>query len=127
MNNHKNEFGIEKMSNVFNVSRSGYYQFIQAAPSKRSLEDERLLEKIKVVYKESRQTYGSPRIHAELRSHGEVCSRKRVARLMKKAGIEAKMKKRFKVTTKANPKAKAAKIPVITQMSLSCGWRVNKQ
>ncbi|MDR3491950.1 MAG: IS3 family transposase [Gammaproteobacteria bacterium] len=108
MNNHKNEFSIEKMSKVFNISRSGYYQFIQAEPSKRSLEDERLLGKIRVIHKESRQTYGSPRIHAELRSQGETCSRKRVARLMKKSGIEAKMKKRFKVTTKANPKAKAA-------------------
>ena len=39
---------------------------------------------------------------------GETCSRKRVARLMKKTGIEAKMKKRFKLTTKVNPKAKAA-------------------
>jgi putative transposase len=108
MNNHKDEFSIEKMSKMFNISRSSYYQFIQAEPSKRSLDDERLLEKIKVIHKESRQTYGSPRIHAELQSQGEVCSRKRVARLMKKAGIEAKMKKRFKVTTKSDPKAKAA-------------------
>jgi putative transposase len=108
MNNHKNEFSIEKMSKVFNISRSGYYQFIQAEPSKRSLENKRLLGKIEVIHQESRQTYGSPRIHAELCSQGETCSRKRIARLMKKSGIEAKMKKRFKITTKANPKAKAA-------------------
>lgn len=56
----------------------------------------------------SRKTYGSPRIHAELCSQGETCSYRRVAHLMKKAGIEAKMKKRFKLTTKANPKAKVA-------------------
>jgi len=108
MNNHKDKFSIEKMSKVFKISRSGYYQFIQAEPSKRSLEDERLLGKIKLIHQESRHTYGSPRIHAELRWRGETCSRKRVARLMKKSGIEAKMKKRFKITTKANPKAKAA-------------------
>ena len=59
-----------------------------------------------MIHKESRQTYGSPRIHAELFAQGKKCSRKRVARLMKKAGIEAKMKRRFKVTTKVNPKAK---------------------
>ncbi|OGT46182.1 MAG: hypothetical protein A3E83_04495 [Gammaproteobacteria bacterium RIFCSPHIGHO2_12_FULL_41_20] len=53
-------------------------------------------------------TYGSPRIHAELRFQGETCSRKRIANLMKKEGIKAKMKKRFKVTTQVNPKAKAA-------------------
>lgn len=108
MRNHEDEFGIEKMSEMFKVSRSGYYQFIYADPSSRSKEDDRLLELIKIIYKASRATYGSPRVHAELRARGETCSRKRVARLMKKAGIEAKMKKRYKVTTKANPKAKAA-------------------
>jgi putative transposase len=108
MKNHVDEFSIEKMLKVFKVSRSGYYQFIHAEQSARSKEDNRLLELIEMIYQESRGTYGSPRIHAELRSQGETCSRKRVARLMKKAGIEAKMKKRFKVTTRANPKAKTA-------------------
>ena len=108
MKNHEHQFSIERMSKVFNVSRSGYYQFICAKPSVRHKENERLLEKIKVIHKESRETYGSPRMHAELHYQGETCSRKRVARLMKKASIAAKMKKRFKVTTKANPKAKAA-------------------
>jgi putative transposase len=108
MKSHKDKFSIERMSEMFEVSRSGYYQFIHARPSARSKENERLLEKIKAAHKASRATYGSPRIHAELCSQGESCSRKRVAKIMKKAGIEAKMKKRFKVTTKANPNAKAA-------------------
>lgn len=51
MKNHKDEFSIEKMSKVLSVSRSGYYQFIQAMPSKCSVENERLLEKIKVIHK----------------------------------------------------------------------------
>lgn len=93
---------------MFNVSRSGYYKFAYAEPADRVKEDKRLSEKIKVIHKESRETYGSPRIHAELHALGETCSRKRVARLMKESGIAAKMKKRFKVTTKANPKAKVA-------------------
>lgn len=108
MKNHKHEFSIERMSKVFNVSRSGYYQFICAEPSARHKENERLLEKIKAIHKESRETYGSPRIHAELQFQGETYSRKRVARLMQKVSIAAKMKKRFKITTKVNPKAKAA-------------------
>jgi transposase InsO family protein len=108
MEKHKEEFSVERMSNVFNVSRSGYYKFLKREPSSREKENERLLEKIKVIHKNSRQTYGSPRVHAELGAQGEKHSRRRVARLMKKAGIEAKMKRRFKVTTKANPKAKAA-------------------
>lgn len=108
MKDHEKEFSIERMSGVFGVSRSGYYRFCHVAPSKRSIENNRLLEKIKIIHVENRQTYGSPRIHAELCAQGEKCSRKRVSRLMKKEGIEAKMKKRFKITTKANPKAKAA-------------------
>jgi transposase InsO family protein len=108
MQKHEKEFSVERMSKVFKVSRSGYYRFINAKQSKRSKENEQLLIKIKNVHTESRHTYGSPRIHAELISQGEKCSRKRIARLMQKEGIEAKMKKRFKITTKANPKAKAA-------------------
>lgn len=105
---HKEEFSIERMSCIFEVSRAGYYEFIKGKLSKRQQEDNRLLEKIKVIHKESRETYGSPRIHAELRESGELCSRKRVSKIMKQAGIAAKMKKRFKVTTRANPKAMPA-------------------
>jgi transposase InsO family protein len=108
MKQHREEFSIERMSIVFEVSRSGYYSFIKNVPSKRKIANEKLIGKIKMIHQESRETYGSPRIHVELKSQGEHCSRNRVARLMKQAGIEAKMKRRFKVTTKANPKAKAA-------------------
>ena len=96
------------MTNVFTVSPSGYYQFKKGIPSAHAEEDERLLGKIENIYKESRQTYGSPRVHAELKTQGEECSRKRVARLMKGAGFIAKMQKRFKVTTKVNEKSKVA-------------------
>jgi transposase InsO family protein len=108
MKAHKSEFSIERMSSVFKVSRSGYYQFCRARPCARSQEDERLLLKIKAIHQASRETYGSPRISAELCETGETCSRKRVAKIMKIAGIESKMKKRFKTTTRANPKAAVA-------------------
>lgn len=90
---------------MLRVSRSGYYQFIQEKPSKRRQENERLLFQIKQIHAESRQIYGSPRIWAELRARGESCSRKRVCRLMKRSFIAAKMKKRFKITTRANAEA----------------------
>lgn len=93
---------------MFNVSRSGYYKFLKAIPSDRQKANETLLIKIKKIYQESRQTYGSPRIHAELIAKGENCSRKRVCDLMRKSGIQAKMKKRFKVTTKVLAQAKTA-------------------
>lgn len=93
---------------MLNVSRNGYYRFINATPSKRSKENESLLQKIKTVHQENRQVYGSPRIHAELTAQGERYSRKRIARLMRTADVVAKMKRRFKRTTKVNPKANAA-------------------
>jgi transposase InsO family protein len=93
---------------MLEVASSGYQRFIKAPPSKRTEANERLTEKIRGIFEASRRTYGSPRIRPELKAQGENCSRKRVARLMKRAGLVAKMTRRFKVTTKQNPKAKAA-------------------
>lgn len=93
---------------MLGVSRSGYYRFTGRKPSQRYQEEERLMKKINGIHKQSRQTYGSPRIHAELKDQGESCSRQRVARLMKKAGIAAKMVRKFKVTTRVDAKATTA-------------------
>lgn len=108
MQSHAREFSIERMSRMLGVSRSGYYCFTKRLPSRRHQDEDRLLMKIQKVYEASRRTYGSPRIHAELKEQGETCSRQRVARVMKKAGIMAKMTKKFKVTTKVDTQAKAA-------------------
>jgi putative transposase len=108
MQQHENEFSVERMSGLFQVSRSGYYRFIKAGLSGRAKENGQLLRKIKMIHEQSRHTYGSPRIHAELRAQGEKYSRQRIARLMQKAGVQAKMKKRYKLTTQAHSKAKAA-------------------
>jgi putative transposase len=108
MHSHAEEFSIERMSKVLKVSRSGYYKFIVSKACSRLIENARLGEAIKVIHKNSRETYGSPRVHAQLKSQGESCSRQRVARLMQQQGIRAKMNKRFKITTKSNPKAQAA-------------------
>jgi len=108
MQMHASAFSIERMSAVFRVSRSGYYRFIHAIPSLRDQENKRLYQAIKKSYDMSRQTYGSPRIFFELREIGESCSRKRVAKIMKNNGIAAKMKRRFKVTTRSTPQATPA-------------------
>lgn len=108
MKQHQTKFSVERMSCVLNVSRSGYYRYLHAKPSKRTQANQRLVEQIKAIHIASRQTYGSPRIHAQLREQGESCSRRRVARLMCHAGIQAKMKQRFKVTTRVNPAVRAA-------------------
>jgi len=67
--------------------------------SKRSVENSLLLERIESVYKKSRRTYGSPRIHRQLVSEGQICGRGRVERLMSANGIRAKQKRKFVVTT----------------------------
>ena len=78
------------------VSRSGFYAWQHRIKSTRAKENEHLLERIKTTYNNSRGTYGSPRIHAQLRREGLCLSRKRVARLMKLHGIVAKTYRRKK-------------------------------
>lgn len=61
--------------------------------------NQQLTAAIQITFKRSRGTYGAPRIHAELKSQGIECSRPRVARLMRKAGIKARRRRAYKVTT----------------------------
>lgn len=103
---HANEYGVKQMCKAFNVGRSGYYAWRMRPASQREKEDQKLVEKIQQAYQHSRQTYGSPRIHAALRRTGILCGRKRVARLMRKQGIAArKQHKRFPMTTQRQPGA----------------------
>jgi putative transposase len=99
MKDHSSSFAIEKMCNALKVSRSGYYSWLKNKPSKREVENQEILNQIRRIHHESRKTYGSPRITAELRSRDISVSRPRVARLMKKANIRSKTVKKFKVTT----------------------------
>lgn len=93
---------MEKMCQVFDVSRSGYYQWLHRGPSARHKRDQVLKEKILEVYHEGRGYYGSPRIHRQLVKKGYRCGRKRVERLMKEMGIRARQKKKYKATTDSN-------------------------
>lgn len=106
MRKHQDEFNIEKMAQMLNVSRSGYYEFVLKGESVRATENKKLKEKIKVIHEKSRKIYGSPRIHQELKKGGEKVSRKRVARLMREEGIQAKMRKKWTKTTTLNQGAK---------------------
>lgn len=87
------------MCRVLGVSRSGYHDWTRRNVSRRKSEDERLTERIKEVFKDSKETYGTRRVHKQLVADGETCSRRRVARLMRKERIRPKVKKRFVVTT----------------------------
>jgi putative transposase len=108
MKTHANEASIQEMANVLQVSRSGYYKFLAQTESSRAQANQGLLVAIHESHVASRQTYGSPRIHKDLCAAGHRCSRKRVARLMREAGIVAKMTKKFKVTTQVDKQLPAA-------------------
>jgi transposase InsO family protein len=90
------------MCNVLNVSRSRYYTWCKNPLSKRANTDAFLTEKIKAVFIEGRENYGSRRIQNRLAQRGIEISRKRIARLMDLAGLRCKIKRKFKVTTDSN-------------------------
>ncbi len=95
---------LEVLCRTLKVARSGFYEWQRRPKSKRAQEDEVLGVEIKAIHKESRETYGSPRIHAELKRRGQRCGKKRVARLMAASGITAKTKMKFKATTDSKHK-----------------------
>jgi len=91
---------------LLKVSRAAFYAHL-AGPSQRQREDAELTEQIKAVHDESKGRYGAPRVHAELHRKGHRHSRKRVARLMRAAGIRGKAPRRWRKTTIADPAAAA--------------------
>jgi putative transposase len=98
-------FPVAVLCKVLSVSRSGYYEWRDRPPSRRSQQDVTLTAKIYEIHRRSRETYGSPRVHAELRSIGVRCGRKRVARLMRKEGLRGCTRGRRKRTTRRNRRA----------------------
>lgn len=96
---HTGQFPVQRMCRVLEVSASAYYAWCGRPEGRRVREDRRLLVEIKAIHQAKRETYGSPRIHAELKALGLRHGEKRVARLMRDNGIRAKQKRKFKATT----------------------------
>lgn len=97
------------MCTVLEVSKSGFYDGFNRPESRRSKRHHQLTQRILHIHKGNRRIYGSPRIHDELVDEGEVVGENTVAMLMKKAGIQSRMRKRFVVTTDSKHSLKPAK------------------
>jgi putative transposase len=103
------DFPIATMARTLGVPKAGYYAWTSRQPSAHTVADAALLKRIRTVHLSSRQTYGAPRVHAELREQGERHSRKRIARLMRKAGlIGASHRRGGPVTTRRDQRARPA-------------------
>jgi putative transposase len=99
MKAHQEMFGVRQMCQVLGVSRSGYYAWRRRQPSRRSEANTVLLAEIRKAHQASRQSYGSPRVHAVLRRQGIVCGKNRVARLMQANGIQGRVRRRSRPVT----------------------------
>ncbi len=98
----KAHYPVDVLCEVLEVSRSGYYAWRRRPAPARANEDEKLGVEIVAAHRRSRGTYGSPRVHADLRAKGLRVGKKRVARLMRDKGLAAKRKRRFRRTTDSN-------------------------
>ena len=102
-------FPVAALCRRLGVSRSGYREWRDRAPSARAQANAELTERIRTVHAESDATYGMPRVRAELAEQGVVASAKRVARLMRAAGLRGVCRRRgFTVTTRREPRARPA-------------------
>jgi putative transposase len=95
----KAKYPVSVLCRVLKVSRSGYYNWKDRPLSRRDQENVALMEKMREVHDRSRRTYAYPRVHAELRALEVRCSRKRVARLMRKAALQGCIRGRRKHIT----------------------------
>lgn len=108
MEDHAQEFPVTAMCRTLKVSKSGYYEWYHRGPSARARANLGLLSEIRRVHHEYREAYGAVKTWRTLNERGIACGKHRVARLRKTAGIEAKRKRRFRVTTEHHRTPQAA-------------------
>jgi putative transposase len=108
---HRDRFGVEPILRVLEVPVSTFYGWLaqQRDPAQRHRDDQALTNRIRRIHDRSGQTYGAPRVHAQLRRDGVRVSRKRVERLMRTHGLQgAFLRKRWRCSTRQDPKATPA-------------------
>lgn len=121
---HEDEFKITPMCRVMKVSRSGYYAWRERPEGDRAGRDRELLRQIQQVHAASRQAYGAKKTWLELNEQGIPCGKHRVARLRKQAGIEARRKRRFRLTVENHATAPAAPNLVKRQFQVAVPDRI---
>ena len=99
---HRGRWPVRLMCRVLRISAGGYYDWRGRPASSRTQRREALIVPIKALHGEVKARYGSPRVHAELVARGMPCSVNTVARLMRREGIAAKARRKFRVTTDSN-------------------------
>lgn len=99
MARHVDEYDVRLMSEVLEVSPSGYYAWRKRPPSERAIADERLLLNIRIAHAKSDGDYGAPRVQRELKDDGLHVGTKRVARLMRQAGLKGRAPRRRRPRT----------------------------
>ncbi len=117
---HRGIYPVGMMCQALKVSRSGYYAWRVRPESERSRTDRELTGMIRRIHALSKGTYGSPRMVVELRSEGLYYGRRRIARLMRAAGLKGCPKRRYKVTTLSNPSHPVAKNLLKQDFSAGC-------
>ena len=95
----KNNFAITRMVRLLEVSRSGYYAWIERAPSLSAIRRGHIEQKVAFFHGDSDEVYGAPRILADLRADGEIISRKTVAATMRRLGLVGICPKKWRTTT----------------------------
>ena len=99
---HARIFHVVTMCRMLEVSKAGYYAWRARPLAERVKEDRRLSARIRVIYREAKGRYGSPRVYQELRALGLRCGKHRTARLMRAEGLRATSARRFRVTTQSD-------------------------
>jgi putative transposase len=100
---HQAEHRVATTCRVLGVSPSGYYAWRGRPLSGRARADVTMAAEVEAIHGQSRGTYGAPRVHAELRAAGVPVSRKRVARLMRVAGLQGVSRRKWVITTQRDP------------------------
>ena len=95
-------FRIQPMCRVLQVSRSGYYEYLNRPPSDHNIEDDKLRPQIRAAFEKGRKNYGTRRIKKALGKEENIISRRRIGRLMAEEDLKVQTKRKFKVTTDSN-------------------------